>query len=269
MGPRPVPKCGSEIRVETEPVCLKPLFPGKTQVNPVQKPKIKQDFAIFSLFAVQGGNRTDPPIGNATSPHLHSWLLACLLALSSCCVNRPGDPSPMQLCPSPYIQPPLTILQENRPPSPQPWPCHSCNGYPLQKRKQGLGQTNRHLSGPTTSWTFLLLNILTAPPKCSALPYATHPGSFSSLGSLAPCWLRLPSPLHPWQSHVPQHHHRYRYMMHAYMHTCKHNTLHTWHDMTWHDITLHYAYIHTYIHTYLHTYIHTYLHTYIHTCIDR
>jgi hypothetical protein len=72
MGPRPVPKCGSEIRVETEPVCLKPLFPGKTQVNPVQKPKIKQDFAIFSLFAVQGGNRTDPPIGNATSPHLHS-----------------------------------------------------------------------------------------------------------------------------------------------------------------------------------------------------
>jgi hypothetical protein len=34
-----------EIRVVSEPVCLKPLFLGKNQVNPVQKPKIKQDFA--------------------------------------------------------------------------------------------------------------------------------------------------------------------------------------------------------------------------------
>ena len=34
-----------EIRVVSEPVCLKPLFLGKNQVNPVQKPKIRQDFA--------------------------------------------------------------------------------------------------------------------------------------------------------------------------------------------------------------------------------
>ena len=34
-----------EIREVSEPVCLKPLFLGKNQANPVQKPKIKQDFA--------------------------------------------------------------------------------------------------------------------------------------------------------------------------------------------------------------------------------
>ena len=50
--PEAVPKSGSGTRLVSEPVCLKPLFPGKNQVNPVQKPKIKQDFAIFSLFAV-------------------------------------------------------------------------------------------------------------------------------------------------------------------------------------------------------------------------
>ena len=197
-------------------------------------------------------------------PHLHistlDSLLACLLWAAAAWTG-PATPAQCNCAHLPTYSPHSPFSKRIALPPPQPWPCHSCNGYPLQKRKQGLGQTNRHLSGPTTSWTFLLLNILTAPPKCSALPYATNPGSFSSLGSLAPCWLRLPSPLHPWQSHVPQHHHRYRYMMHAYMHTCKHNTLHTWHDMTWHDITL---CIHTYLHTYIPTYIHTYLHTYMH-----
>ena len=111
----------------------------------------------------------DPQNSAAEMPHLHSWLLACLLALSSC-VNRPGDPAQCNCAHLPTYSPPPTILQENRPPS-QPWLCHSCNGYPPQKRKQGLGQTNRHSFGPTTSWTLLQLH-----PH--ALPFPKPPGSF-------------------------------------------------------------------------------------------
>ena len=65
-----------EIRMVSEPVCLKLLFLGKNQVNLDQETKNKTRLC-------KGGNRTDPLIHvimrppkfssrNATSPHLHS-----------------------------------------------------------------------------------------------------------------------------------------------------------------------------------------------------
>ena len=149
-------------------------------------------------------------------PHLHISTLDSLLA--ACCFEQLREqarrPSPMQLCPSPYLQPPPTILQENRPPSPSSPGC-------AIKRKQGLGQTNRHSFGPTTSWTLLQLH-----PH--ALPFPKPPGSFLltwlSCALLAPAAISHP----PWQSHVPhQTNDHHRYMMHACIHAYMHTRIHT------------------------------------------
>ena len=44
MGPRPVPKCGSEIRVETEPVVKQPLWNAEKGRERCPHQKQKQDF---------------------------------------------------------------------------------------------------------------------------------------------------------------------------------------------------------------------------------
>ena len=99
----------------------KTTFPWKKPGEPSPKTKNKTRLC-------KGGNRTGPLIHGhhetpkiqqqkchiSTSPLLTPCVPACFEQLR----EQARRPSPMHLCPSPYLQPPPTILQENRPPSP-------------------------------------------------------------------------------------------------------------------------------------------------------
>ena len=134
----------------------------------------------------RGRNRTEPPIHSpAEVPHLHiSTLMQMLLALETALTWAAAWTQPNETVPisPPHLEP------------------------PPKKVKVWGKQTGTHLAPWYLEHSYNSYSSTQMP-----CPSLSPRGAFSSLGSLAPCWLWLSSPIHPWQSfvnHQTNDHHR-------------------------------------------------------------